>query len=662
MQDTSAMAHASSFASVIRLAYALLAVISTFLTTGLSVAIDFTKRVLDTLNHLRTNPPGSLAAVQRALDQVNDDKNIIKQDLDLALARLERLEALEPNVANNALLTRIERLEALGMNFAARMNLDAIAERFEHMASRLDQQPSETIVEAAEVPEALVVEPEPLTAAAAIKVLSEATGSSTAPAVEWAAKCLVREAGGEDPKGPLTARRMDRVLDLGAVKAVLHALDVMVRSGTRESVHQCLRLVLCIIEHNDPEDKSKRDSYGIANEARAGSRTQRPLMDGFLPSLVYDAMRAYPELVPEGVRIFDVLIAAFDEPCYYPIRMPHRRRWVKSLWKSGFPGICLGLLQLVLEDELAVGCVCNMFWRALDVPSEEYSGDDYVPTPVRRFIKRVDVSPIFNVLCRYRDNEAIFKTATKLLWCTSDDAFLSAISGCKDPVLAVDIVRRMFAVAFSDTSYYQVVRDAFEQARRLHEADATKTRPWEPPYYPSLPLTEQRMAQFDDYLPPIILYKRRLVLPGLLETLPLYAADDAAIDGIASVIHGDLPSPPWTRGVPETSDTEWDIPTGTVLDLLGNARVVKHANAVRLLLEILAKCKAGDAELAKRVQKTVRNVVHDFKEDARIPNLVSKVLRLAQSSPSSARNQDSHTYTYRIDQGRIPQTDDYEEE
>lgn len=178
-----------------------------FIISALELARTALGKVLET----RAGPP-ALRDVQRSLKQLADDNTKLKQDMDLALARLEHFEVLEGR---------------FGLPVASAVN--------------------------APVVDGLAVDPDPLTASAAIKVLNEATGRSTAHAVEWAANCLYIEGGGDEPKSVHKARRLERIMKLGALDAVVHALDVMTRSGTQGAVYQCLRVVELMGRDEDSE-------------------------------------------------------------------------------------------------------------------------------------------------------------------------------------------------------------------------------------------------------------------------------------------------------------------------------------------------------------------------------------------------------------------------
>ena len=197
-------------------AYAAFTAALSFIVALLLQAIDSARMHFKKAFNYFGHPVAAFPATQ-AGSQLAEDINKMKLEMDLSRAR-------------------IEKLEALATNFAARLDLDSVVDRFEHIASRFGQAPG--VVAAAPVVEiAHAVDLEPLTAEAAIKILNDATGRTMAPNVEWAAKCLLHGAGSGEPKGPLTSGRIDRILKLGVIGAVLHSLDVMIRSGSLGAVY-----------------------------------------------------------------------------------------------------------------------------------------------------------------------------------------------------------------------------------------------------------------------------------------------------------------------------------------------------------------------------------------------------------------------------------------
>ena len=136
---------------------------------------------------------------------------------------------------------QIDRLEALEVTFSARLD------QLEHPA----------------VVEGQAVAPQPLTAPAAINILTEISSQNPASQVEFAVQCLINEAGGNQPNSAYNTRRLVRVLHLGGLVAVEKALDQTIRSGSGSTALQCLRLLNCLGRDNSSGPKNK---YGYSNE------------------------------------------------------------------------------------------------------------------------------------------------------------------------------------------------------------------------------------------------------------------------------------------------------------------------------------------------------------------------------------------------------------
>ena len=353
---------------------------------------------------------------------------------------------------------------------------------------------------------------------------------------------------------------------------------------------------------------------------------QGEFINGYLPSLIYDAVRAYPELLVIGVQMYKTLDT-----------------WAKSSWNNGFSDICLGLLKLAIENESNVALVLDIYVSAL--PTRQIFWPENQKQNPNSDSKIPESFPFFNAMCRYHANETIFNKGMTLLWLTDDEDFNRAVSSFPDMKLAVILISRMFRIAISGNSgYYSPVMNAWERALSLWEGKCEAHKKMngrersnlEWPPYPYVPFVSETPNDFtvyrqvfDDFKLPIILRKRSIWLPFFMNALQQFPDDDSILKDCSYMLKGELPSSPWPQGFSkEIIDLRTMIKSGDVLDLLGDSRFTKRPKVVELLLEILSLCKAGDEELLKRGQAAVLLAMQDFKHNAKITELGNVVLRL----------------------------------
>ena len=443
---------------------------------------------------------------------------------------------------------------------------------------------------------------EPLTTRAAINILNKATGRSSAFEVAWAAKCLVVEAGGHASESLLTARRLERVVKLGGVAAVVHALDVMIHSGSYEAVEHCLRAIECLL-------RDGTTPLGVA--------TVNAMMDASVPSLVYDAICAYPACMTTGVRIYQTF---FLRERTLSDDTEYAHQGGAALWACGLSSMCLGMFKLAMDDEDVLTSLCKLLFQAAQHPGQNTC--DYFVS----FIEDADVTPLLNVLCRYPKNTTLWSYAAPLFVTCNDAAFVCAISANTTSELAAESICRILVGALSAE---------LQPILKLLDAEMCESSRFDhsPFDFPAVPGCENHVI-IDRLLR--VLNKRALSLPFLAQAVQNFPANDELVRACAYLFKCELPA--WQQPDDEQLyelecfrklQKAAALPsTQSLLDLLGNPRLAKHSNAVSMVLDVLTRCPPGDAQQVEHERAAVLTAQNDFTNNAKITELGNVVLGL----------------------------------